>query len=265
MPRPALLLEVGHFRPPGNSPNPPRAPSCHAGFKLGHHRVYGKISPYGAQEAKLHACQPTLWLAAGYLLAAPALCTPCPAALQRMTCACHFLSAGRACPRASSCRTWLATSTLCPPGESQPRQGGREKLHTHGCRSCLSWVRGLARPTPCVQPNPQKVPRLRQTQGHSDPFCRAPSCACRRLELARLEDPLADTRDGISLVPILRGEPEILQDPMRHRCTGLLIGAWTVCAAGGQPGSCLYALAPGALGPTKRAAHAPALQGGVSD
>ena len=32
-----------------------------------------------------------------------------------------------------------------------------------------------------------------------------------------MEDPLAATRDGKSLVPILRGDPEVLADPRRHR------------------------------------------------
>ena len=40
--------------------------------------------------------------------------------------------------------------------------------------------------------------------------------------MAGVDDPLAGTRDGISLLPILRGEPEALADPDRHR-VGILI------------------------------------------
>lgn len=37
-----------------------------------------------------------------------------------------------------------------------------------------------------------------------------------------MKDPLSKGRDGISLVPILRGDPEVLQHPERHR-TAILI------------------------------------------
>lgn len=42
------------------------------------------------------------------------------------------------------------------------------------------------------------------------------------LELAGVEDPHAATRDGISMVPILRGEKEVLDNPDQHR-VGILI------------------------------------------
>ncbi|KAL4431762.1 hypothetical protein ABPG77_002978 [Micractinium sp. CCAP 211/92] len=42
------------------------------------------------------------------------------------------------------------------------------------------------------------------------------------LELGGVKDPHAHTRDGTSLVPILRGDPELLANPDRHR-VGILI------------------------------------------
>ncbi|PRW59250.1 sulfatase [Chlorella sorokiniana] len=37
------------------------------------------------------------------------------------------------------------------------------------------------------------------------------------LDLAGVQDPLAEERDGVSFAPVLRGEPEALEDPERHR------------------------------------------------
>ena len=44
------------------------------------------------------------------------------------------------------------------------------------------------------------------------------------VELAGLEDPLAATRDGISLVPILLGQPDVLENPEHHR-VGILVSS----------------------------------------
>lgn len=38
-----------------------------------------------------------------------------------------------------------------------------------------------------------------------------------RLDLAGVQDPLADERDGVSFAPVLRGEKNALEDPERHR------------------------------------------------
>lgn len=58
------------------------------------------------------------------------------------------------------------------------------------------------------------------------------------VELAGIEDPLAATRDGISLVPILLGQPDVLENPEHHR-VGILVsglpsfrGLFFVCAQG---------------------------------
>ena len=57
-----------------------------------------------------------------------------------------------------------------------------------------------------------------RTPASSDEWpCARPPTGTDRLDLAGVKDPLAAERDGISFAPVLRGEPDVLDDPESHR------------------------------------------------